>query len=64
MTSSVFDYQYENGRRYHAFREGNAAAVNVASFFFLLFFPSFFLSFLPDRHPWIRELVSWLHVTN
>lgn len=23
MTSSVFNYKYENGRRYHGFREGN-----------------------------------------
>lgn len=22
ITSSIFNYQYENGRRYHAFREG------------------------------------------
>lgn len=25
VTSSVFNYQYENGRRYHAFREGKGS---------------------------------------
>lgn len=28
MTSSIFDYQYENGRRYHAYREGEYVLPN------------------------------------
>ncbi|EKG18761.1 hypothetical protein MPH_03987 [Macrophomina phaseolina MS6] len=28
VTSSVFNYRYENGRRYHAFREGTYALPN------------------------------------
>lgn len=29
VTSSVFNYQYENGRRYHAFREGKGSPLDV-----------------------------------
>lgn len=28
MTSSIYDYQYENGRRYHAYREGEYVLPN------------------------------------
>ncbi|KEY75160.1 hypothetical protein S7711_01608 [Stachybotrys chartarum IBT 7711] len=30
VTSSIFDYQYENGRRYHAYREGQYVLPNDA----------------------------------